>query len=251
MSQTAGFLVVQYALKSQQIYGDKKLIEKARGMNTAYQMALSNDPTTVRAALGAQWKNFEVAFMTGVIPILLPTLMKFTEGLKDLALIFHRHQALAKALSVGFFALFSSMLAVGSVLLVGAGGRGIIQAFNLIRIASIAMVAPLGLVAIGITALGVAIYELYVHWKQVEGFFKSFEPSKGGKEASNFAHFYNIPSSDLHAPIHVHTYLDSKEIAHSVSRVQAKESARQPSHGSLFNPNISLQPNMYNAGNSL
>lgn len=51
--------------------------------------------------------------------------------------------------------------------------------------------------------------------------------------------------------IHTHHHMDSKEISHTVTKIQAKQANRQPSHGSLFNPNISLQPNMLNYGGSL
>lgn len=245
-SQTAIFGVLQYALKSQQIYRDENLIKMAKNPTDAYNMALSNDPALVNSALSAQWENLKTAFMMGVVPVLLPTIINIAKAFNFLAEEMRRHPRIAKALALGFSSLFTSMVAVGSILLIGAGGKGLITAFSILRIA----IAPLGLilggVAAALVAIGVAGYEIYKHW----GWIRT-ELGVGTDAVKSHLSLGDFGKPNQTTVVHSHLFLDSTQVAHSVTKVQAREANRQPAHGSSFNPNLSLQPNMLNYGGTL
>jgi len=240
-SVTAIFGVLQYALKAQQIYRDQGLIQRARNPMEAYRMAISNDPNTIKTAFSAQWENFKTAFTVGALPIIMSGMITLTHGLNILALALKNHPMLAKTLALGFIALFSSMVAVGSILLVGAAGQGLVAGFKVLRLALIPLLTPLSGLAIALTAIGIAAYEIYKHWGAIKSGASSAEDwvkSKFGFDAGG--------AQSNHAVIHNHIFLDGRQISSSVTKAQSREFNRQPAHGSSFNSNLNLGSNMNN-----
>jgi len=137
-NQLAGNLVGEFAFKPVNFYRDQAIIRGAMSTADAYRAAISSDPNTARAALGAQWENFKTAFTMSVVPTLIPLLMDLTKGLQHLAAWMREHQGLAKKLVIGFGALAGAMAISGVLMTVTAGFRAI---------AAVLTFAPLGGVA--------------------------------------------------------------------------------------------------------
>lgn len=240
---TSIFAAQQYALKAQQVYRDEGLIKKAENPMTAYQMALSNDPTTVNAAMRAQWQNFKVALTKGLVPIILPLLTDLTKGLNLLATSLRKHPGLAKVLAGGFTALFAAMTSVGALLVGAAAAKGLIAGFQALRVAILPLALPLAEVAAGIALVGAAVYEIHKHWSSIKGFFEkgadSLLVTQGGAP----------PGGLINQPITLNniTTLDGKTIAKNTTYHQGRmTSSQQPNHGSSHNADMSFQPNMLN-----
>lgn len=249
-SVTSIFATLQYALKSQQVYRDQKLIQQAMDPKSAYQASLSNDPNAAFKALSAQWTNLKTALGMEVIPILLPTIINIADEFNHLAKALREHPALAKALSLGFMGLFSSMAAVGSLLLIGAGGKGLIIAFRVLTLALTPLLIPLGGIGTLLAAIGVTAYAAYKALQVLPGALTALKDIlgfNGNGKSSIFSTFNPINSNRNNVTEHhTHLFLDGKQVAKVVTQHQANEASKQPAHGSVFNGNMFLQPNMLN-----
>lgn len=246
MTQTASFAILQYALKSQQIYGDQKLIKRAMNLNDAYNMSLAHDPKTVGIALSAQWDAFKTAFMMGVVPVILPTLMSLTRGLSYLAQVLEHHRTLAKVMAIGFLGLFSAMSAVGTLLIIGAAGNALIPGFKLLRLAMIPLLAPLGEFAAALLVIYGIFKLLQPYWKEISGFIGLNKNTQTGNEVHDFSSFYGATTRQPNT--HVHLNIDGKKVAHVVVSHMSKSASHAPAHGSSFNSSMNLGYNMLNVG---
>lgn len=248
-SQTAIFGVLQYALKAQQIYRDQRLIEQAKNPTQAYQMALSNDPTINRMALGAQWENLKTSFTLSLVPILLPVIMTLAKGFNYLAEKMREYPKLTKVIAVGFAGLAVTMTGVGALLIGAAGVMGITAAFKILRISLIAITAPFTEIIGIIAAVSLAVYGAIKAFKTLEPliskYFHSSTPGTAQQPHKPTDNFF-IHSGQKPVTVHNNVWLDGKSIYQGVSNYQAKVAARQPAHGSVFDPSMSLQPNMLN-----
>lgn len=124
-NQLAGNLVGEFAFKPVNFTRDQANIRGTMSTADAYKAALSNDPNTAYKALGAQWENFKTAFMMGVVPVLIPALIKLTNMFNSLAAWARENPNLAKDLAVGFTALFGAMALGGTVLMVTSAFKGL------------------------------------------------------------------------------------------------------------------------------
>lgn len=116
-AQTAQFAVLQYALKAQNVYRDQKLIKEATDSKVAYQMALSNDPATAFAALTSQLNAFETALTLGVIPVLVPALIKLSDWLNKFGEIARKYPKFTRDIVFGFGGISAVLTVVGAVTL--------------------------------------------------------------------------------------------------------------------------------------
>jgi hypothetical protein len=256
MSGTGSYALLQYYLKYSQIEGDANLIARAKNLNTAYKMSLSNDPNTVNLALSSQWNKLKLAFSMGIIPILLPTIMKLTTEFQKLGNALRAHPALAKKLALGIGSLFVSMIALGGALLtVSVVLNPITRSLLLLGTAFTGLALLLPTLINGVKWWGNEIEKFFHILPNNSSHGFTNMPSQVGfipppHVLGDLAH--NFFQNPVPVPLEIHTYvhIDSKEIAHTVTRAQGKAASRQPNHGSVYNPNIGLQPNMLNYGNS-
>jgi hypothetical protein len=242
MTQTASFAILQYALKAQQIYGDQRLINRAVNMNTAYQMSLSNDPNTVYSALSAQWDKLKLAFGMGVIPIILPIIMKLTTAFQQLGNSLRDHPFLTRQLAIGLAELFVSMVALG----------GAILTVSIVLSPVTRYVIALAAAFRGFVLLIPALIDGTKWWmNEIEKFFHVSPNNSQQVSSEGSTTFYHPGSTNNQSQeIHHHIFLDTKQVAHTITREQGRLLSKQPNHGSVYNPNISLQPNMLNYGNA-
>lgn len=131
-NQLASNLVGEFAFKPINFTRDQANIRGTMSTADAYKAALSNDPVIAYKALGAQWENFKTAFMMGVVPVLIPALIKLTNGFNSLAAWARENPNLAKKLAVGFTALFGAMALGGIVLMMTAAFKGLWLAFSIV-----------------------------------------------------------------------------------------------------------------------
>jgi hypothetical protein len=115
-NQLATSLIGEFAYKPVNFLRDQANIRGTMSTADAYKAAVSNDPNTAFKALHAQWENFKTAFTMGVVPVLIPALIKLTNAFNALGDWARKHPNLAKDLAVGFTALFGAM-ALGGVVL--------------------------------------------------------------------------------------------------------------------------------------
>lgn len=251
-SQTAQFEVLELIALSKQIKRDERLLSMVKPAGTAYQMALSNDPSRVFGAFAAQWNNLRTALGMTVIPVLLPLMMRLTQILNHWAIEIRRYPNLFKMLSVGFGELALSLTGIGGILMGGAFlGRGLINAFKIFRFAVLALTVPLGEIVVPILGITALFYGLYKVVKMFEPFVKAWTHSltPGSIVQTSATVFDDLFLGGATSPIVVHhaTYLDGKQIAKSVTAHQAMHAAQQPSHGSTTNGHMSLLPVMLNS----
>lgn len=248
-SQTAQFAVMQYAFKAQNVYRDQQMIQQAKIPSSAFALAMSNDPIAVNTALKAQWENFKTAFGMAVVPVILPGLMKLTEGLNTLANFFRKHQTTAKALIATFTALGVAFLGLATVATVTVAITSLAAILN-----------PVGLAIIGVTAALYGLYKVVTSIVNfIEGGAKQITPDtvKRAQTERNFfaSHALNPYNDPLmqsfvatfdptSRPINIH--IDGQKVAQVVSKHQARAAALPPVGGSIFDPNAALLPVQYN-----
>jgi hypothetical protein len=257
-SQTGIFAVQQFAIKAQQVYRDEAIIQRAKDVNQAYSMALSNDPNTAMSALSAQWKNTETAFAMTVIPILIPALISLTRNLNDLSITMRKFPKITSEVAKGLFYLFTAMTGVGAVTIVGSIFAKFFLMFKPLRIMLLGLIFPITEIVIAMGVMGAGLFKLLSY---LNGFIALFTTHKGfirdveafnsaiGRQDLNekYQKGLIIPNKSSDTVIHSHLYLNGDEIAKSVTKSQAKKMTNQPNHGSVINGSMFLSPNMANA----
>ncbi len=116
-NQLAAALSLEFAMKPLNFTRDQAIIRGAMSPEDAYKSAFSNDPNTAEKALHAQWENFKTALGVNIVPIVVPALIKLSEGLNTLGHWARNHPDLTKDLVIGFAALAGAMAFSGTVLL--------------------------------------------------------------------------------------------------------------------------------------
>jgi hypothetical protein len=243
-NQVAEFEILQYALKAQNVYRDQKIIQGAKNAQTALQYASSSDPAYALSALSAQWDNFATAFSMSVVPVMVPGLIKLSTGLNYFSDVVRRNQDLAKKLSFGFIGLAGALAISGSVvILVGA---------------LTALVSPVGLVVVGISALTAWFYSLYKAIQSIYSLYKTLKTSGLidnntllGRFNSSTTSASNVntiaPYRTVHFTLHNSTTLEGRLIAQSVSKHQARAGTQPTSQTSSFDNTRQLQPVGWNS----
>ena len=164
-NQLAASLALEYAMKPLNFYRDQANIRGTMSTAQAYAAAVSNDPNTAFKALSAQWENFKISFAVGVVPVLIPALIKLSGLFNELGAWARRHPTLAKDLTLGFIGLSASLLFGGTVILLSAAfrGLGLAMSFNAVGgaagLMSMARALPMvagGLAVVSATALSAA-----------------------------------------------------------------------------------------------
>lgn len=160
-NQNGAWLVGQFISKSVNFQRDQQNIKQTMSTANAYKSSLSNDPNTAFLALSAQWTNFKIAFMMGVIPVLIPALVKLTDMFNALSGWARENPTLTKGIAIGFIALASAMAIGGTILLVSAAFRGLGPALAFSAIGGVggilSMAKALPLVAGGLALVGASV----------------------------------------------------------------------------------------------
>jgi hypothetical protein len=124
-NQLAGWLLTEMFYKRKNFLRDQAIIKGTMSTEEAYKSALSSDPTTAMAALTNQWTNFKTALTMGAAPVIVPTLIKLSEGFNLLGNTLRNHPYVANSLVAISTGLAGTLLIGGSVLLLSAGFKGL------------------------------------------------------------------------------------------------------------------------------
>lgn len=154
-NQLAASLIGEFAYKPVNFTRDQANIRGTMSTSDAYRAAMSGDPNFAMKALSSQWENFKVSFTMGVVPVLVPALMKLSTWFKSLGDWAREHPNLAQGLAVGFTALFGAMALGGTVMMVTASFKALGVALGVANAAG-GLGSALGAAAIGLRALGAA-----------------------------------------------------------------------------------------------
>lgn len=225
-NQLGASLALEFALKPVNFLRDQQNIIKTMSTSDAYKAAIGNDPNTASEALSAQWTNFKTSFMMGVVPVLIPALMKLTGLFNDLAQWGRANPELMKRLALGFAALFGAMAFGGTVTLLTAAFRGLGLALAFSGVGGAAGIAGIGAalspVAAGLVAIGAAV----VGWK-VGGAIYNKLP-QGAKDG--------IGSYVAHAA----AMLGDKDAQDAIDRMNPRQASGTIRHGQAINVNVHM-----------
>lgn len=242
-SSTALFGIDQFAFKAANVYRDERLIKMAKDPRTAYKMAMSNDPFTVNTALSAQWENLKTAFGMSVVPIILPALIKLTDGLTLFASWLRKNQEVAKVLALSFATLAGTLAFSGTVLVLNAAFKALSLTLASAGAAgSVARLASLFTLVGNIGKLGALGAIGYTTYQGTKGFLHITGADKKLGEFGSWIYDKTHPSENPNLIIHTHVHLDSRQVAKSVTRVQAKAAATPTATTTTYNPAMSLVP---------
>lgn len=225
-NQSAAWLVGQFITKTVNFERDQQNIQKTMSTADAYKAAIGNDPNTAALALSQQWKGLQVSFMMGVVPVLIPALMRLTVLFNDLAQWGRANPELMKRLAIGFAAVFGAMAFGGTVTLLAAAFRGLGLALAFSGVGGAAGIAGVGAalspVAIGLAAIGAAV----VGWK-VGGAIYNKLP-QGAKDG--------IGSYFVHAA----AMLGDKEAQDAIDRMNPRQASGTIRHGQAIHVNVHI-----------
>lgn len=156
-NRTGSSLGVNFATQFLQTLRDKKLTENAMGAQGTIDI-YKNSPAGKMANLQANWKNLLLELGENILPIAI----KGVEGLNSVIRAFIKFSrefpTLTKWLTIGFGVLSGIVAAGGVLMLATAGFRalGMVLAFT-----KVGGAVGLGLMAIKLGAVGVALYGLF------------------------------------------------------------------------------------------
>lgn len=256
-NQNGAWLVGQFISKSVNFRRDQSNIIGTMSTADAYKASLSNDPNTAFTALSAQWKNFKIAFMMGVVPVLIPALMKLTDMFNSMAAWARNNPDLAKKLAIGFTALFASLALGGTVIttiaglkFLGAALPAFASGIGALAMTVLKFTGPIAAIA-GAGAAGYGIGTLIN-----KGLDWTVNKLTGGKEGNlggaiySWTHqdqgFNSVAPRSANKSGHGDVYLDGKKvgavIAPHVTNTQAKSAMRPQSGTTRHDGGMSLQP---------
>lgn len=136
---------------------DQRAIAQTLPTGQVYQQALLRDPETALRAFHAQWENLMVAFGSGMIPIIIPTLMTAAEGLNAFTAALRGSPILLTTVTYAFTALTAALGFSGLVYTLRAAFAGlsvVLAAGGFVTIAGLA--GTLGGIATALLVLGAA-----------------------------------------------------------------------------------------------
>jgi hypothetical protein len=110
------------------IHKDIQMAEQAMASAPAYEELVKNDPMLAAVAAQKQWAAFEQVIGIELLPVLIPLIHQFAEGLSWLTGILREYPGLARALAWGFTGLAGALAFSGVVLV-------LVAAFKALRIA--------------------------------------------------------------------------------------------------------------------
>lgn len=165
-NQLAANLIGEFAFKPVNFLRDQANIRGTMSTSDAYKAALGHDPNTAMKALSSQWENFKISFAMGVIPVLVPALIKLSKWFNELGSWARANPTLVKTLALGFTALFGAMALGGVVMVMTAAFQALGLALGVFNVAL--LVNPISLV---LTAAAAAVYLLYRNWDKVKPYW--------------------------------------------------------------------------------
>lgn len=183
------------------------------------------------------FQNAMIELGTTLLPATSKGLTELNNHLKPMIEWMQSHQNDVKAIAKDFLYLAGIM---------GAGG-----VLYMAMAAFTALTSPIGILLILITQWKTVLNGLKLTFHAViDGLIWDIQQLKkyltpgsstGGNSNQFFVH--NTQGTTVHS----HFFLDNKEIAHGVTKILANGASQQPAHGSVYNGNIGLSPNMINA----
>lgn len=174
-NQMSGSLMTEFATKGYAFIRDQNIIRHSMSTSEAYNRAILNDPTLARQALSKQWENLQISLTKPLLIFFIPVLQSLANSFNYFANVLEKYPNLAKALIYAFTILSGTLLFSGTVLLLSAAFRGLMVTFTLMKggmIGLLALDVPLLLIVGAVALVGIALYELYVHWDVVKAKIK-------------------------------------------------------------------------------
>jgi hypothetical protein len=214
----------------------------AMDFNDAYRQAMQRDPNTAYAALAAQWDNLKTAFGVGVVPLIVPAIIKLTTALNEFSLWAQTHPNLAQGLTTSFIALSGALAFSGVVLTLTAGFRALGLVLTLGGFAPAALTAlsaNLGVAAIGFAKIAGPL-AVVAGALALLGPSKSFTESQqdwlhshglGGESGtgSRLGGWVDSVAEAIKRALHgTSVQMDGKEVGKIVSDHQADEMSKPP-----------------------
>jgi hypothetical protein len=260
-NQLAGNLVGEFAFKPVNFTRDQANIRGTMSTTEAYKAALSNDPNTARKALAAQWENFKTAFTMGVVPVLIPALIKLTEAFNSMANWARENPGLAKGIALGFTAIFGAMAMGGTVLMMAAAFKGLGLALSLFGTGGMAgSIMAIGRAILGLSATVMTnpyvltLLATYGAYKAGGGIVDWADKKMAPKGFSSVADWWVSGDKDKHtaefdkfkkkydAQKAGDIYMDGKKVGEIVSAHQAREAGRPTGGTASFDGSMSPRP---------
>jgi len=122
-NQLASALAGEFAIKPINFERDQRNIRKTKSTAEAYEAAIKNDPQTAHLALKAQWDNAKTGLFMSAVPLLVPIIVKASEFLNKLAIVFKENPTLTKTLVV-IGGIILGLTTLGGMLLIVKSGLG-------------------------------------------------------------------------------------------------------------------------------
>lgn len=204
----------------------QKMQKNIQGMGSVSQIQegmLNNSVQQQYTQLVSNIHSAMIELGITLLPIVLKLLKEINAGLAILIPWMESHEALVKKLAEGLALMAGIGIIVGSV--------------GLLALAFTSLSSPILGVATG-------LFVLYEAFEKIKDFLSPLisRSSIGVGGSGGFVFSSNMGNQKEN---HIHIKVGAKEIAHVVTKEQARQASMQPSHGSLFNNAISLGPNMY------
>lgn len=127
-NQQAADTFGEFFIKKDIFLRDQRIIQGAMKREDAISAAMSKDPVIAHKVLTQQWETLKTSFMMGVVPVLIPAMIKLGDNINYIANIVRKHKDIA----------------TGLVLL--AGGLSIVMAFGGSILTFVAVAKGLGLI---------------------------------------------------------------------------------------------------------
>ncbi len=235
---TAIFAQLQFALKAQNVYRDQKIVQGAMDVNEGFKQAYANDPYIAMSAFHQQLDTLSTAFTMGIIPFVIPGLMKLSGGLNALAEWARAHPDAAKNIAYGIVATSAALVTFGTILgiktmfaiirttaalnilnatlartagVAGAAAGGSAASgymsgagYTAAKAGGVGLLASLGFYGAAAAILGYGGYELYKNFASPGGSMSDqLHASSGG----------GTPGKGNGPPVNINIHADGKKIA--------------------------------------
>ena len=116
-------------LQIEKIDKNMAMSEGAMSSDAIIKMAKTN-PEGAERAMGAAWTNLKIAAGEVLIPLVIPAIVKFTNGLRALGGWIEAHPTAFKTIIYGLMGIGAALTFGGSLLLVKAGLKGLAIVFG-------------------------------------------------------------------------------------------------------------------------
>ncbi|MDK4804949.1 MAG: hypothetical protein OC190_00200 [Novosphingobium aromaticivorans] len=116
-SRVAAFALQTLINKGAQFERDRKLVAEGPSSYASYQQLLKKDPMMAEKALHNQWQNVLARIGFDILPIMIPYMIKFADGLDRISQWMVAHPDLTKGLVFGLVGLGVALSIIGKAMM--------------------------------------------------------------------------------------------------------------------------------------